>query len=41
MKPENYICETASNVKKAKKFVESGFEYVYAIEGEKLSRKYG
>jgi integrase len=39
MKPENYICETASNVKEAKKLVESGFEYVCEIEGEQLFRK--
>ena len=40
MKPENYICETASNVKDAKKLIESGFEYVCEIDGEKLFRKY-
>ena len=38
MKPENYICETALNVKDAKKLIESGFEYVCEIEGEKLSK---
>ena len=40
LKPENYICETASNVKDAKMLIESGFEYVCEIEGEKLFRKY-
>jgi hypothetical protein len=40
MKPENFICETASSVKDAKKLIESGFEYVCEIDGEKLFRKY-
>jgi len=40
MKPENYICETASTVKEAKKLVEAGFDYVCEIEGEQLFRKY-
>ena len=39
MKPEDYICETASNVKEAKKLIESGFDYVCEIDGEKLFRK--
>lgn len=34
MKPDNYICETASNVQDVKKLIESGFEYVCEIEGE-------
>jgi hypothetical protein len=38
MKPEHYICETASTVKKAK-LIESGFEYICEIECEKLFRK--
>lgn len=39
MKPEDYICEIASNVKEKKKLIESGFEYVCQIDGEKLFRK--
>ena len=39
MIPEDYVCETASNVKEAQKLIESGFEYVGDIEGEKLFRK--
>lgn len=37
--PEDYVCETASTVKEAHKLIESGFEYVCEIEGEKLFRK--
>ena len=37
--PEDYVCETASNVKDAQKLIESGFEYVCNMEGEKLFRK--
>jgi len=37
--PEDYICETASNVTEAQKLIESGFDYVCEIEGEKLFRK--
>ena len=36
MKPDNFICETASSVKDAKKQIEYGFEYVCEIDGEKL-----
>jgi integrase len=39
LKPENYICETAATIKDAKKLVESGFEYICEIDGEKLFRK--
>jgi hypothetical protein len=39
LKPEQYVCETASSVKEAKRLVESGFEYVCEIEGEQLFRK--
>lgn len=39
LKPEHYVCETASTVKEAKRLVESGFEYVCEIEGEQLFRK--
>jgi hypothetical protein len=38
-KPENYVCETATTVKEAKKLVEAGFEYICEIEGEQLFRK--
>lgn len=38
-KPEDYICETAANVKEAKKLIEAGFEYVCEIEGEQLFRR--
>jgi len=34
-----YYCEIASNVKEAQKLIESGFEYVCEIKGEKLFRK--
>jgi hypothetical protein len=37
--PEDYVCETASTVNEAQKLIESGFEYVCQIEGEKLFRK--
>jgi hypothetical protein len=37
--PEDYVCETASTVKEAQKLIESGFEYVCEIEGEKMFRK--
>ena len=37
--PEDYVCETASSVKDAQKLIESGFEYICEIEGEKLFRK--
>lgn len=40
LKSENYVCETASTVKEAKKLVETGFEYVCKIESEQLFRKY-
>jgi hypothetical protein len=39
IQPEDYICETAANVKEAQKLIGSGFEYVCEIEGEKLFRK--
>lgn len=39
LKPENYICETATTAKVAKKLIEQGFEYVCEIEGEQLFRK--
>jgi len=40
MKPENYVCETASTVKEAKKLIEQGYEYICEMEGEKLFRKF-
>ena len=39
LKPENFICETASSVKEAKNLVEQGFQYVCEIDGEKLFKK--
>jgi integrase len=39
LKPENYICETASTIQEAKKLIEQGFEYVSEFEGEQLYRK--
>lgn len=39
LKPDNYICETASSAKDAMKLIEQGFEYVCDIDGEKLFRK--
>ena len=39
LKPENYICEIASNVEEAKKLIEQRHEYVSVIEGEQLYRK--
>jgi len=39
LKPEDYVCETASTVSEAKKLVEAGFEYVCEVDGEKLFRK--
>lgn len=39
LKPDSYICETASTAKDAKKLIEQGFEYVCEIEGEQLFRK--
>ena len=40
LRPENYVCKTASTVKEAKKLIEQGFEYICEIEGEKLFRKF-
>jgi hypothetical protein len=40
LKPENYVCETASAVKEATKLIEQGFEYICEIDGEKLFRKF-
>ena len=39
MQPENYISETASTAKDARKLIEEGFEYVCEIEGEQLFKK--
>jgi integrase len=39
IKPENYVCETVTTAKEAKKLVEAGFEYVCEIEGEQIFRK--
>jgi len=39
LKPENYICETASTINEAKNLIEQGFEYVSEIEGEHLYKK--
>ena len=39
LKPDSYICETASTAKAAKKLIEQGFEYVCEIEGEQLFKK--
>jgi len=39
LKPENYVCETASNVKEAKKLIEQGFTYECEIDGQKLFKK--
>jgi len=39
LKPENYVCETASTVKEAKILIEQGFHYVCEIDGEKLFKK--
>lgn len=39
LKPDSYICETASGAKDAMKLIEQGFEYVCDIDGEKLFRK--
>ena len=39
LKPDSYVCETASTVQEAKQLVELGFEYVCEIEGEQLFRK--
>ncbi len=39
LKPENYICETASTINEAKNLIEQGFEYVSEIEGEQLYKK--
>ena len=39
LKPEDYVCETASTVKEAKKLIEAGFDYVCELYGERLFRK--
>ncbi len=39
LKPENYICETASTIQEAKKLIEQGFEYVSEIESVQIYRK--
>jgi len=39
LKPENYMCETASTIQEAKKLIEHGFEYVSKMEGERLYKK--
>jgi hypothetical protein len=39
LKPDGYICETASTAKDAMKLIEQGFEFVCKIEGEQLLRK--
>jgi hypothetical protein len=39
LKPDSFICETASTAKEAKKLVEQGFEFVCEIEGEQLFKK--
>jgi hypothetical protein len=39
LKPESYVCQTASNVKEAKKLIEQGFQYVCEIDGEKIFKK--
>jgi len=36
LKPDKYVCETASTVKEATKLIEQRFEYVCEIDGEKL-----
>ena len=39
LKPEQYVCETASTVKEAKQLIESGYEYVNDMDGVRLYRK--
>ena len=39
LKPENYVCEIASNVNQAKNLIEQGFQYICEIDGEKLFKK--
>jgi len=39
LKPENYICETASTIQEVKKLIEQGFEYVSEIESVQIYRK--
>jgi len=39
LKPEQYVCETASTVKEAKQLVEAGYEYVSDMDGVQLYRK--
>jgi len=36
LKPDKYVCETASTVKEATKLIEQRFEYVCEIDCEKL-----
>jgi len=39
LKPDQYVCETASTVKEAKQLIESGYEYVSDMDGVQLYRK--
>ena len=39
LKPEQYVCETASTVKEAKQLIEAGYEYVNDMDGVRLYRK--
>jgi hypothetical protein len=39
LKPEQYVCETASTVKEAKQLIEAGYEFVSDMDGVQLYRK--
>ena len=39
LKPEQYVCETASTVKEAKQLIEAGYKYVSDMDGVQLYRK--
>jgi len=39
LKPDQYVCETASTVKEAKQLIEAGYEYVSDMDGVQLFRK--
>jgi len=39
LKPDQYVCETASTVKEAKQLIEAGYEYVNDMDGVQLYRK--
>jgi hypothetical protein len=39
LKPDQYVCETASTVKEAKQLMEAGYEHVNDMDGVRLYRK--